>query len=1174
MVQKQMRFIIHEKQNEEEINEKWKEFKELVETICREQLVKIHKEAPRKLEKILKNERVQLSSEETSGQEPEAFTRQYIIEPILRFLGYSLPRETILKSSTGRKTPDYGIKINEEKIMIEAEPLASDLEQKGHGAKQVAEWLDRRSFGIDVGIATNGLEWILLKWDDVSKSIKEISRENICKIFLYVYSSLYKSQQRILEISEEEAKNSFATFYSSFSEKYIIFKIQERERILEETKKRITKKFYDEFLKWVFGSEERKDKSGKIVVEKVTNECIIDKIITPDGGNEIDRRKFALIFMNRLIFIKFLEDKGIVSKGFLVKLYKNWEKTSPLLPFYEARLRPLFYKVFNTKEKDREAYIRNNSLYKDIPYLNGGLFRENIAKEKKYNIPDNDIVKKIIDFLEEYDFTLSENGGENEISPDILGYIYEKLINLLTSGGKKSIGAYYTPDEITRFICKNTIEPVVLNKIKKVLKEKFNWTEKDLSSYNTLDEALNPQHPISHSPKVWEIILEELNNIKILDPACGSGHFLLSALDEIVHIKKRIYDLIGKEIDLFKMKLETIVNNLYGVDIDASAVEIAKLRLWLSLIENVEKDDIKILPNIEYNVVEGNSLIGYDKKFAIDAKLEEEILKEIKKLWDLKSQYATESDVEKSKKLREEIEKLNKRLRPFLDHTYHDDLERRGLRISFNELLELKPFHWSFEFYGVFFDINGNRGFDIIIGNPPHGNILRDIEKKWAKLNYSYSNPSNIADVFIERAYNLIKNDGKIGYILPKTIAFYTTWDKARKLLINKMSVEKVLDAGIAFENVNAEQLGIIASKGYDEDNNCKIFIGQPLRRPKRKEIIYVGEVPQQFMQHHNIIIFRPFTDLEREIISHINTHTEKFRKVYIDAFRGLYLTNERKKRLKSGKTFFINYEPSIQQYYIKEWINIEIEEDFKREAYKILKPKLLFKVLRGNRIVVFCDEDGVFLSPTNVNNVFLKEGDKNLLLALEVIFNSSLISYYAQKMLFSETTESARHWDDPYVGELPLRVPSKKSRKIFSQVAIYLHFMRKIYWDKFLSKKRCHRFIEKVINYFLMLADYLVYEIYFNEIFQKDGIASLEGVISKHLETIRYDEWKELYWKKQVHKLTNTERKRLEELELENMETIKRIYISLNNDEIKDIVDKIKAHEWVRTVENFFVHE
>jgi len=271
--------------------------------------------------------------------------------------------------------------------------------------------------------------------------------------------------------------------------------------------------------------------------------------------------------MNRLIFIKFLEDKGLVPRGLLKKTYKEWKEKKIPASYYDTYLKPLFYEVLNTPEDERSEHTLGNE----------------------------------------------RDSNEKTLNPDILGHVYEKLINLLTSEGQKGLGAYYTPDEITSFIAKATIEPILVERLKKVLRN-WGWPESTLK-FNTLDEVLNEDRPITRDGRILGEFLDEINKIRILDPAVGSGHFLVSALKEILQIKKRIYSLIGKDVDLYKLKLEIILNNLYGVDIDDTAVEVAKLRLWLALIEDLDIEAVRkgevVLPNMEYNIWYGNSLVGW-----------------------------------------------------------------------------------------------------------------------------------------------------------------------------------------------------------------------------------------------------------------------------------------------------------------------------------------------------------------------------------------------------------------------------------------------------------------------------------------------------------------------------------------------------------------------------------
>ncbi len=479
--------------------------------------------------------------------------------------------------------------------------------------------------------------------------------------------------------------------------------------------------------------------------------------------------------MSRLIFIKFLEDKGLVERNLLQRLLKEYDNGKIPATFYRTYLQPLFYDVFNTPPDRRKSNVNNIIFFKKIPYLNGGLFRGVIPKEKEYDV-DNELIEVIIkNLLEKYSFTLNgENEGEDSLNPDILGNVFEKTINYLTgedsSDKRKELGAYYTPEEVTSFISKNTIHPIIFEKVKNTLK-KFGWDDANINSYESLTDFLD--NTPKSNPKVLKAIYDEINGIKILDPACGSGHFLTSAMKELIFIKKKLRENLEKEISYYTIKRQIISNNLHGVDIETSAIEIAKLRLWLSLIENLDVSDIshlETLPNIEYKIIDGNSLVGwvneeinqnvaitaYDdrirgifeglklaytdkpEKFKLLSESEELLSTQGGRLVDnLKRAYSnlqilySQEDGEKAVRLREILVTIRNAIYMVINPSFQkyiidkSNSKNKNKKETVEKYNVSNQFHWNIDFGNVI----SSGGFDIIIENPPYGIDIKENER-------------------------------------------------------------------------------------------------------------------------------------------------------------------------------------------------------------------------------------------------------------------------------------------------------------------------------------------------------------------------------------------------------------------------------------------------------------
>jgi len=254
----------------------------------------------------------------------------------------------------------------------------------------------------------------------------------------------------------------------------------------------------------------------------------------------------------------------------------------------------------NTKERNRTNIDPH---FSHIPYLNGSLF-EKFDVEKRnssYGIKAK-ILKYIIEFLNKFRFIHIES-LENHIDvidPEILGYIFERA---MTATDRKGTGAYYTPKEITKYIAENTIYPTIIDKANNLLMKDKGYKKSE--QVKSIDELFIL--PATTLNEIWNKIIL---NLTICDNACGSGAFLLAAANILFNLNRKINKKLGlRNSDVALKKL--VLKNIYGVDINPRGTEIARLRLWLWLVESYKSDFIEPLPNIEYNLRTGNSLIGY-----------------------------------------------------------------------------------------------------------------------------------------------------------------------------------------------------------------------------------------------------------------------------------------------------------------------------------------------------------------------------------------------------------------------------------------------------------------------------------------------------------------------------------------------------------------------------------
>jgi len=356
----------------------------------------------------------------------------------------------------------------------------------------------------------------------------------------------------------------------------------------------------------------------------------------PDDG---ERRWYASVILNRLMFIWFLQKKSFLDDGdldYLPNLLAK-SKTAGKNLFFAEVLRDLFFEGF-AKPAAKRKVIGSISLG-DIPYLNGGLFlphgiESRLEGDALFTGPFQKIKIKdeafagVFTLFGDYTWNLNDVPGadDREINPDVLGYIFEKYIN------QKEFGAYYTRPEITEYLCEQTIHQLVLDAANKFAAEHANFLnkvqKKDVTArtFESVSDVLLQ----ADAPLCRELLKNTLPRLSLLDPACGSGAFLVAAMKTLLSLttgllgraeavqETEILEWVEAEQKKHKgipraywIKKKIITENIYGVDIMEEAVEIAKLRLFLALVASAEKrEQLEPLPNIEFNLLPGNSLIG------------------------------------------------------------------------------------------------------------------------------------------------------------------------------------------------------------------------------------------------------------------------------------------------------------------------------------------------------------------------------------------------------------------------------------------------------------------------------------------------------------------------------------------------------------------------------------
>lgn len=814
-------------------------------------------------------------SDTTQQGDPEPFTQRRIIEPLFEALGYpDFTTEASGLTDEQRQKADYLFSLQDyegiesDRLLVEAEPLNKPLRQQKHGVGQVKDWLDTYSFGAEFGIATDGMRWVLLKYDRERYQYDTLAEVNLQAVFVAAFENLTGGEESLAEWTDGTTKGLLRGFVESFAFENVVSVASNASAVIERKKSAITDEFYDQYVRRVFGGEV--EDTGEGVEERSSFSLVGDGIDPPAAATGEDKRLFAVELMNRLIFIKFLEDRGLVPETLLSDLADEYDPATYPYSLYETYFEPLFFGVLDQRPGERTQQIRNVGFYADVPYLNGGLFRSTENDERGFTDEDFDVrdgvLESLIRFLESY--TFSTDGGPDDLDPSVLGSVFEKTINYLTGDAddsKKELGAFYTPDEITSFCAEETVRPWLLERFKTTMVEDLGRERVDMERYEDVFELV--ERAVPRDANVIEPLLAEVDEFRALDPACGSGHFLTSVLGEVVAIRKALYEKHPDDPQTWEHRKRTVVENIYGVDIVQPAVEIAKLRLWLSIIAEVDPEEVEnynedelALPNVVFNVQQGNSLVGYTglmetigdgEQTRVDAwgadtvrEKYEEVIEEIRL-------HKEASDTETAREHLLEAERLREGYRTDLDERVFDEFRDGDIEdITPERVAAQQPFHWVLEFAPVYAD----GGFDVIVGNPPWDQLVpsrddyfsrydptfrtrppsekdatqaslledEDIATGWDEYQreietqieyFSQSeeyqlqksrvdgridwNKDDLAALFLERVFDLAREGGYVAQVLPGVI-FNGSFSKDLRL---KLLDETDITALVGFEN-------------------------------------------------------------------------------------------------------------------------------------------------------------------------------------------------------------------------------------------------------------------------------------------------------------------------------------------------------------------------------------
>lgn len=907
--------------------------------------------------------------------------------------------------------------------------------------------------------------------------------------------------------------------------------------------------------------------------------------LTTKSGYTLSKQEGLLSaqrIIDRLIFLYFLVERGVVipvNDSKEVVPGKTDRVFNTLVGEHDdfwMLLRTIFFDRLNSRNTNDVKFT--GSYWLHVPYLNGRLFQPEditttdgttISEDEELVVEDFDW-EALISELNEYNWLLDglegtdedEAGTVGNLTPGVLGYIYEKFVisvskvsddvrlsdldaserNDLLSEGNSEVGAYYTGEDITDFKARRALWEGLLEKIDEDLNEgktppSLNPNDLYRAGVDQIEGIESDQKDgfdvlyenYKTSPEVLTYLDSKLQELKVCDPAIGSGSFALAVANTLFEWRS----MIRPDTDVYVLRRQIIAQNIFGVDILEGATEICKLRLWLWLISATpvdttegasvdDRDEIPPLPDITFNIRSGNSLLGFAETPAITGQqhtrgsstMEDRLRQYGEDVRD----YRESADPEKDTK--RELERRHDELKEDLDEWYaraqsdsnnnrltiadHVDevsaawdslnaapqssttlnikipdgipdtideylegqgfttfkykarldsltLDKQGVEKIFDQLRQhfsdpddwsvliereyagqdfredkLDASHWPLEFPLVFME---NGGFDVVISNPPYSASLDPEEEPLLKneTNYECQGANNPCEWFYERALDLVHDQGVISYIVNKSIAFYSSWSDIRGRLLDETEFKHVFDVGLGFVGVNLETIAIVSTLGSNgQSSTPTIHRSRDSRSTTANQPVHLGWVDQEFMRDSKIIIFRPFTDDQSDVLDRLRSHDRRLGDVTEDTTRQLYISDSKKKKLNDGNDHYINKNPWVQEFYLEEIWHKDLS-DYRDSVNEYAVPRVMLKVLRGTRLRAWIDAGGEVVGTEKLVNVPLEDSSPEEIAFVYAALNHPCASYYLQKAIFSETTESARVMDGQYSKPIPIpEVPSE----------------------------------------------------------------------------------------------------------------------------------------------------
>ena len=857
-------------------------------------------------------------------------------------------------------------------------------------------------------------------------------------------------------------------------------------------------------------------------------------------------RDYVKKLLGRLVFLQFLQKKGWMGvpasrpdwnggdKNYLCHLIEHYKGNDHLL---SDVLELLF---FNTLNEKREGDIADARLGENIkiPYLNGGLFEKDSIDKLDIDFPYS-YFKELMDFFAMYNFTIDENDPDDSevgIDPEMLGHIFENLLE-----DNKDKGAFYTPKEIVQYMCRQSVI------------QYLKTHEPDEQYVEPIEQLINSGTVMSilKTKSVASRFMQLLKIVKVCDPAIGSGAFPMGILYVLYHAIHHLqsYAEPHGNFDSTQTKRDIIQNNIFGVDIEQGAVDIARLRFWLALV--VDAEEPQPLPNLDYKITCGNSLLS---RYPIDAPIENVFVeynkgKEEKekmtfaKYKELVSEYTNTSNHQTKKLFRETIENIKSAFKTELSKQFKeklsklrgkiillegptlfgdrtkaektelkklkeklDILEKEQVDIQINKLY-VDAFEWRFEFPQLL-DENGLfTGFDITIGNPPY-NELRDLDlsmqtalKSSRYYDYAKGGRLNMFQFFYPLAIDISRDNGIVSMITQNSILAEDSALGNRKLFFTQTDILSI----DSFPERDNKHLRVFESakmsvcictlRKNKQPDNCSII---PIKvwhsrfmQDKHELNITVEEIIEMYPEDFIIPIssnenFSILKDIKKKSQYHI-----------IASAGEIDMTKYKSKFNNIGLGTRVITGAQIQRYYITDTPSqgdiIYIDNQNKprlssKRELEISNPRIVLQRITGvdSKVRIISTLINGNVYCANSTNYIASDNSINIKYLLGVL-NSSLVNFFI-KQTSTNTNITAK-----VLSSIPIIIPSAKMKEAIIRIVDYILIIKSLSSDVIIDQYVDN---DVIARQFENIIDALVYELYFSNDFIQANISFVDSVL------------------------------------------------------------------------------